>query len=448
MVIRRRRTAATVVDTNFEQCNRIIGDAARPPVIADDVRWNTDNAGAISLFDALEFDDQARVRITNDGYLVANPRIARTGIQVYLGSECGRPDLAQVRVMRPADSVFHTDAMHSYAHRPITIDHPGVRVTADNWKEYAVGQTGGDVVRDGGTVRVPTVLMDAAAIQEFKNGKKQLSVGYTCNLDWTPGEHEGQKYDAVQTNIRANHLAVVANARGGPQLVIGDNAMENQMNLKTVMVDGINCQMTDTAAEIVLRALKTSADTITQMKADAKKRDDEDEECDKEDMKKDELIKTKDAEIATLRQQLADAKVTPAQLDALVKARQETFDKARALGIKGLTVDGKSVEDVQKEVVTTKLGDAAKGWDAAQIAASFNTLTAGVKTTGSHTLDHARQAFGGDPAHQYRPGGPSYAQGGVMSPQDQAYSDSVFDLENGWRGADWLAKNRPGQRQQ
>jgi hypothetical protein len=98
-----------------------------------------------------------------------------------------------------------------------------VHVDASNWKKYSVGQTGDEVVRDGEFVRVPTVLMDNGAINDVRGGKKQLSLGYRAELDWQRGVTNGQEYDAVQTNIRANHLAIVDGARGGPMPCIGDS---------------------------------------------------------------------------------------------------------------------------------------------------------------------------------------------------------------------------------
>ena len=71
------------------------------------------------------------VRRTADGYLVAEAFVARTGIQDYLGSEIdpnnehGLRDVPIVKVYRPESSVFHKDAMNSYAYRPMTNDHPG-----------------------------------------------------------------------------------------------------------------------------------------------------------------------------------------------------------------------------------------------------------------------------------------------------------------------------------
>lgn len=180
----------------------------------------------IKLHDAFLLDD---VRRTDDGYLTAFARVARTGIQTYKGYELGRPDLDTVRVYRPPEEVFHADAMHSAAHRPVTMKHPPVPVTAKNWRKYSRGQTGGEVVRDGEYLRVPMVLMDQSLVDAYeKKGVKELSLGYSTDIKWRTGVVDagqpdaGQTYDAVQTAIRVNHLAVVPEARGGKNLRIGD----------------------------------------------------------------------------------------------------------------------------------------------------------------------------------------------------------------------------------
>ena len=173
------------------------------------------------LHDAFVIDG---VRKTEDGYLAAFAKVARTGIQIYRGSELGRPDLDKVRVYRPPEEVFHADALKSFAHRPVTMRHPPVPVTAKNWKKFAGGQTGDEVVRDGEFVRVPLVMMDSAMIDAYeRDGIKELSMGYSTDIQWRTGVTDaGEEYDAVQTDIRANHLALVPVARGGDQLRLGD----------------------------------------------------------------------------------------------------------------------------------------------------------------------------------------------------------------------------------
>lgn len=180
----------------------------------------------IQLFDRVTFDAKD-VRRTADGYLTATPRVARTGIQVYSGAELGRPEMDSVLVYRPEEEVFHKDALASYAYRPVTNDHPPELVTADNWKKYSVGQLGGEVARDGEFVRVPFALMDSNAIKDFESGKRELSCGYTCDLEWTPGVNKaGEMYDAIQRTIRQNHNAMVDAARGGAKLRIGDGGLD------------------------------------------------------------------------------------------------------------------------------------------------------------------------------------------------------------------------------
>jgi hypothetical protein len=152
----------------------------------------------------------SRARRTTDGYLAVQAHVARTGVQLYRGHEVGRPSVDTVRVYRPPEEVFAKDALKSFAHRPMTNDHPPENVDSSNWKKYSIGHTGDEVVRDGEYIRVPMVLMDEQAISDVEGGKRELSAGYMCDLDFVSGTTEdGEPYDAVQRGIRGNHIAVV-----------------------------------------------------------------------------------------------------------------------------------------------------------------------------------------------------------------------------------------------
>lgn len=178
----------------------------------------------MDLFDTIELND-ADLRITARGYLTCTPRVARTGIQLYTGDELGAEAFKGkvVKVYRPEAEVFKMDAWAGMAHKPITNDHPPVMVDSSNWKQFAVGQSGDQVARDGDSIRVPMVIMDGATIAQVRKGKRQLSVGYTCDVKFEAGQTpSGEAYDAIQTNITPNHIAVVKAARGGATLTIGD----------------------------------------------------------------------------------------------------------------------------------------------------------------------------------------------------------------------------------
>lgn len=75
------------------------------------------------------------VRRTSDGYLTAKVKVARIGIQKYRGYEVGLDHEDEISVYRPVEQVFRKDSLNSYAHRPITKEHPREAVTADNWKK-------------------------------------------------------------------------------------------------------------------------------------------------------------------------------------------------------------------------------------------------------------------------------------------------------------------------
>jgi hypothetical protein len=281
------------------------------------------------MYDDISLDDKdANVRLTKDGYLVATPRIARTGIQLYRGSECGIADKDIVRVFRPEDEVFNDAAVKSYTHRPVTLDHPPESVTAANWKKYAVGQTGDEPLRDGTSSRIPMVLMDAAAIKAYKDGMNQLSVGYDCDIEATPGKtKDGEDYDLIQRGIRANHLEIVAAARGGPTLKIGDDDHRSArgdtiMNdtttvvnanppLRTVLIDSIEVKMPDTAAQVVQRTISDLEMKLRDAFKKLKEKEDEEEDAAEENDQKDAAIKQRDAALAQGREIQRDDALAP-----------------------------------------------------------------------------------------------------------------------------------------
>jgi len=320
-------------------------------------------------------DSDLHWTLTGDGYLVAQPRIARTGIQIYKGHEMGVSQ-DTVRVFRPDTEVFGIDAMKTFAHRPVTLDHPAEPVNATNWRKLAVGQTGGEVARDGDFLRVPLVLMDQKAIDSVKAGKRQLSVGYLADVDWTSGVTDsGEAYDAVQKDIRANHLAIVAKARGGPLLAIGDDG-ETGVSTMKITVDGLDLELPDMAANIVTRALdKITTDkntlqamiTTLETKLGTSTADIATLQT---------ASQTKDGEIIALKQQLKDAELTPQQIDEKVREKLAVVGKVVAvLGDKYVT-DGKSNEELRRAVVESKVGvEVTKSMSDAAVGGAFIAYT-------------------------------------------------------------------------
>lgn len=333
----------------------------------------------MKFFDTLALDGS--MRRTADGYLVASALVARTGIQIYAGREVGRPDLHSVRVFRPADEVFSKDSMASYAHKPVTNDHPADAVDAANWRKLAVGNVGDEVARDGEMIRVPLVIMDGATIGDVTAGKRELSMGYTCDLAWESGETaDGLKFDAIQRNIRANHLAVVDKARGGPDLRIGDDMPE--IALKTIQVDGLPFKVND-EAETIIAKLQRDLEGAKKSLSDAQAASATAATASAA------TLATKDAEIATLKSQILDE----AAIDSRVKEKETVVATAKKIVGDSFKVEaGVSVADIYKAVVSSVVGDAAKAFTVEQFKASFDTL-AGMKAKAAPGSDPLRAAI-------------------------------------------------------
>lgn len=341
---------------------------------------------------------------TKDGFLVGDVRAARTGIQIYAGAEVGHPEKTTVRVYRPEDEVFSVDSMRSFANRVVTNDHPPVMVDATNWKEHTIGHVGTEVARDGEYIRVPMSLMDGLTIELVEQGKRELSAGYTCDLDFTPGvTPSGESYDAVQRNIRVNHIAVVDTGRAGPRCRLGDSIMEkNEMTLKTIVFDGITVETTPQGAEVITKLQDQLGATQTALK-------DASDNFKTQIAAKDTELGKKDAEI----QQLKDA--ANVDLDKLVAERADVITKAKKFG--DVDTAGKTNAEIRQAAVALRFGDEKiKDRSEDYIMALFDSA---IPSTGDPVRDALIDA---KPVNK---GGDAAAT---------AYDAHIDELGNAWKG--------------
>lgn len=149
-------------------------------------------------------------KLTPQGFLRIPAGFTRTGILSY--ERAGQP----FKEYRPPEEVFHADSIASLVGVPLTDMHPIdagklVMVTPANVTKYTVGVVNETMQRvDGRVLGGYVTVMDATAIAAVQSGKRRaLSCGYNTALELTPGEVGGERYDAVQTHIRYNHLALL-----------------------------------------------------------------------------------------------------------------------------------------------------------------------------------------------------------------------------------------------
>lgn len=179
----------------------------------------------VQRFDSVQF----KAKIDENGFLVDRPIVARIGLQVYQTPHGER------REFRPASEVFKADSLATFSGKPVTVGH--VTVTPENAKQVVVGACAGAGIQNGIGVEVPLSIYDKSAIQSAKNKRTpELSVGYTsvdideagygCNetgeyifiKDMKADEQPPAgwvKFDALQTEITVNHIALVYRGRAG-----------------------------------------------------------------------------------------------------------------------------------------------------------------------------------------------------------------------------------------
>lgn len=147
----------------------------------------------------------------DNGTMVADAHATRAGVFHYADGQGGVR-----REYRPIEEVGKADSLSTLKLQPLTDDHPGEKVDSSNARDVAVGCVGQDVRMDGDHVKTSIAIWDAKTLDKMRAGKTQLSCGYEVDLDETPGVAPGgEHYDARQTNIRYNHLAVVDAGRAG-----------------------------------------------------------------------------------------------------------------------------------------------------------------------------------------------------------------------------------------
>lgn len=150
-------------------------------------------------------------KIDENGYLRIDGVVAHVGILEYMDD-----DGTVIREFVPEETLFDEESLKSLAGAPVTLQHPPEMVTPSNYSQYSQGSVNGMPKRDGDNLVASMLVIGNEALHAVEyDGVSELSPGYSVDLDETPGEWKGQKYDRVQRNRRYNHQAIVDAARGG-----------------------------------------------------------------------------------------------------------------------------------------------------------------------------------------------------------------------------------------
>lgn len=185
----------------------------------------------------LAFDRSERFT-DQDGHLhVRSTFLSKACVNPYKGSEIpGWQELGLdpdkvYRLFRHPDEL--TKAAPTFNNLRLLSRHTAV--DAANPKEDLVaGSTGSDARFEYPYIVNSLVVWRAQDIVDVESREKcQLSAGYYYRPDMTPGTHEGQPYDGVMREIRANHIALVEAGRAGPDVMVHDSK-ESPMHTRLV----------------------------------------------------------------------------------------------------------------------------------------------------------------------------------------------------------------------
>ena len=156
-----------------------------------------------------------------------NP-ISKVGVFDYLGAQIS-PDLDPdkiYKVYRPESELSDPEAIDSFKLLPWTDDHEMLGneddvTPAENKGVHGV--IGEDVYFEEGYLKANLKIFSNRMAELIEAGKKELSIGYRCLYELASGIFDGQKYDAIQRQIRGNHLALVEEGRSGHDVAVLDH---------------------------------------------------------------------------------------------------------------------------------------------------------------------------------------------------------------------------------
>lgn len=160
-----------------------------------------------------------------NGYLLVrdNP-ITKVGVFPYLGREIGAPDADRIyQVYRPQEELEKPETIASANLVPWIDEHEFLGVEGTPAEKKGVQGTTGERAR----FEYPYLRNSIRAYSDFmKNlidrGKVELSPSYRCRYEFSEGVFDGKRYDAIQRDIRFNHLATVKEGRTGPDVAVQD----------------------------------------------------------------------------------------------------------------------------------------------------------------------------------------------------------------------------------
>lgn len=170
--------------------------------------------------------DSSRITDTNGWIEVKDNPLSKVGVFPYSGKSVGGDPNKVYRVYRPAEELQNQECIDSFKLLPWINDHVmlgGGNGLTPAEKKGIEGVIGENVYFKNDVLYGNIKILSENLAKLIESGKKQLSAGYRCTYDMVSGVWNGVAYDAIQRNIRGNHLALVQEGRMGKEVAVLDH---------------------------------------------------------------------------------------------------------------------------------------------------------------------------------------------------------------------------------
>ena len=181
-----------------------------------------------------------RVVDINGWITIKDNPILKAGIFPYLGSEIGQGEPTRVyKVLRSDEELSKTETIKSFELVPLINEHFVLGELGTDTDDKSIdGIVGESIYFEAPYLKSNIKVFGKHIKKLIEVGKIELSAGYSCK--YIPVENNPD-YDFIQTDIRANHLALVEAGRNGSDVAVQDalkftlDSKELLMNLEDIL---------------------------------------------------------------------------------------------------------------------------------------------------------------------------------------------------------------------
>lgn len=165
-------------------------------------------------------------------------------------------------VYRPVSEIAKKEFIESLNAKPLLDDHTvignvGGMESPDSKREAGVLT---EVKLVGNELRGRIDVWSPSLLDKIRQGKRELSLAYSCSFTPSRGVFRGEKYDFIQSDLKCgNHLALVDEARNGPDCRVTDGVFARD---EKITLENSEMDISKLSKDEVIEALKGCSDEV------------------------------------------------------------------------------------------------------------------------------------------------------------------------------------------